>query len=168
MADHFSGPRALADPASDITDVFTFPSPERPGHLVLVLDVFPSAAATALFSDALRYRFRLRPVTVTTAGGTPAFVPGAEEYLFDVSFAVSSPEDGAVVQAGTCTTPSGSGDPVAGGARRSPPRCTACGSSPGRDWIRSSSTWLPSRPPTNWSGWCSGLTASTPCTARTS
>jgi hypothetical protein len=44
VADHFSGPRALADPASDITDVFTFPSPERPGHLVLVLDVFPSAA----------------------------------------------------------------------------------------------------------------------------
>ena len=36
MADHFSGPRALADPASDITDVFAFPSPERPGHLVLV------------------------------------------------------------------------------------------------------------------------------------
>ena len=24
MADHFSGPRALADPASDITDVFAF------------------------------------------------------------------------------------------------------------------------------------------------
>jgi Domain of unknown function (DUF4331) len=43
MADHFSGPRALADPASDITDVFAFPSPERPGHLVLVLDVFPVA-----------------------------------------------------------------------------------------------------------------------------
>ena len=48
MADHFSGPRALTDPASDITDVFTFPSPERPGHLVLVLDVFPSAAPTAV------------------------------------------------------------------------------------------------------------------------
>ena len=62
MADHFSGPRALADPASDITDVFTFPSPERPGHLVLVMDVFPSSTATALFSDALTYRFRLRPL----------------------------------------------------------------------------------------------------------
>ena len=72
MADHFSGPRALADPASDITDVFAFPSPERPGHLVLVLNVFPIAAPTALFSDALIYRFRLRPVTATTAGGTPA------------------------------------------------------------------------------------------------
>ncbi len=65
MADHFSGPRALADPASDITDVFAFPSPERPGHLVLVLNVFPIAAPTALFSDALIYRFRLRPVTAT-------------------------------------------------------------------------------------------------------
>jgi len=72
MADHFSGPRALADPASDITDVFAFPSPERPGHLVLVLDVFPIAAPTALFSDALIYRFRLRPVTATTEGSSPA------------------------------------------------------------------------------------------------
>ena len=107
MADHFSGPRALADPASDITDVYTFPSPERPGHLVLVLDVFPSAAATALFSDALSYRFRLRPVTATTAGGRPAFVAGADEYMFEVSFAVPSPDGGAVVQAGRCTTPSG-------------------------------------------------------------
>ena len=35
MSDHFSGPRALAGPAGDICDVYTFPSPERPGHLVL-------------------------------------------------------------------------------------------------------------------------------------
>src|SRR6188472_2478177 len=94
MADHFSGPRAMSDPASDITDVFTFPSPERPGHLVLVLDVFPSAAPTALFSDALHYRFRLRPVTATAAGGRPAFVAGADEYTFEISFAVPSPDDG--------------------------------------------------------------------------
>jgi Domain of unknown function (DUF4331) len=107
MADHFSGPRAMADPASDITDVFTFPSPERPGHLVLVMDVFPSAAPIALFSDALRYCFRLRAVTATTAGGRPAFAAGADEYAFDFNFAVPSPDGDAVVQAGTCTTPGG-------------------------------------------------------------
>lgn len=61
MADHFSGPRILFDPASDVADVFAFPSPDRPGYLVLVLDVFP-AAPTALFSDAITYRFRARPV----------------------------------------------------------------------------------------------------------
>ena len=107
MADHFSGPRAIADPASDITDVYAFPSPERPGRLVLVLDVFPAAAPTALFSDALHYRFRLRPVTATAAGGAPAFLPAADEYLFDVTFAVPSPDGGSPVQAGRCTTPSG-------------------------------------------------------------
>jgi hypothetical protein len=109
MADHFSGPRALADPASDITDVFAFPSPERPGHLVLVMDVFPIAAPTAIFSDALTYRFRLRPVTTTTAGGTPAFVAGADEFAFDVRFAAPSPDVEADFprQTGTCTTPSG-------------------------------------------------------------
>jgi hypothetical protein len=120
MADHFSGPRALSDPASDTTDVCTFPSPERPGHLVLVLDVFPAAAATALFSDALHYRFRVRPVTATTAGGTPAFVTGAEEYMFDFRFAVPSPDDGSdsMVQAGTCTTPSGAEIPFRVGEER--------------------------------------------------
>ena len=105
MADHFSGPRALADPASDITDVFAFPSPEQPGHLVLVLNVFPIAGPTALFSDALTYRLRLRPVTATTAGGTPVVVAGADEWTFDVSFA--SPAPGDALQAGTCTTPGG-------------------------------------------------------------
>jgi hypothetical protein len=109
VADHFSGPRALADPASDITDVFAFPSPERAGHLVLVLDVFPIAAPTALFSDALIYRFRLRPVTATTAHGTPAFSAGAEEWTFDVRFAPPA-ADG--TQAGTCTTPSGAAIPL--------------------------------------------------------
>ncbi|MDX6239916.1 MAG: hypothetical protein QOG10_4731, partial [Kribbellaceae bacterium] len=108
MADHFSGPRALSDPASDITDVFVFPSPERPGHLVLVLDVFPAAAPIALFSDALSYRFRLRPVTATTANG-PAFVAGADEYTFDFGFDAPVQGDGAgsLVQAGTCTAPDG-------------------------------------------------------------
>ena len=109
MADHFSGPRAIADPASDITDVFAFPSPERPGHLVLVLDVFPAATLASLFSDAVTYRFRLRPVTATTAGRTPAFVTGADEYAFDVTFdaPVEGDSTGALVQAGTCTTPDG-------------------------------------------------------------
>ena len=120
MADHFSGPRALADPASDITDVFTFPSPERPGHLVLVMDVFPSSTATALFSDALTYRFRLRPLTATTAGGRPAFVAGADEYTFDVRFAVPASTEGpdGMAQAGTCTIPGGAEIPFRVGVEK--------------------------------------------------
>ena len=41
MSDHISGPRAIADPVTDITDVYAFPCPESPRHLVLVMNVFP-------------------------------------------------------------------------------------------------------------------------------
>ncbi len=63
MSDHFSGPAAMADPASDITDFYAFPSPERPGNLVLIMNVFPMASPQAFFSDVVTYRFRLRPLT---------------------------------------------------------------------------------------------------------
>ena len=43
MSDHISGPRALSDPIADITDVYAFPSPERPGRLVLVMNTLPFA-----------------------------------------------------------------------------------------------------------------------------
>jgi hypothetical protein len=109
MADHFSGPRAIADPAADIADLFVFPSPERPGRLVLVLNVFPAAAPGALFSDAVAYRFRLRPVTLATSGGRPAFEVGQEEYAFTCTFAAPVRRDDgeAWLQMGTCTTPAG-------------------------------------------------------------
>lgn len=73
------------------------------------MDVFPAAAPTALFSDAVTYRFRLRPVTATTAGGTPAFSVGEDEYAFDVTFDVPVRGDGGgtVVQLGTCAPPGG-------------------------------------------------------------
>ena len=85
MSDHNSGPRALADPVVDITDVYAFPSPEQPGLLVLVLNVFPSAEPAALFSDAVDYRFRLRPVTVA-GDSAAAFAVGEKEYIVSCRF----------------------------------------------------------------------------------
>ena len=82
MSDHFSGPAILGDPAADITDFFAFPSPERPGNLVLIMDVFPLATAQALFSDALTHRFRLRPLTRSGS----AVTAGAAEYAIDITF----------------------------------------------------------------------------------
>jgi hypothetical protein len=67
MGDHFSSPRVFADPAAGIVDLYAFPSPELPGHVVLVLTVFPGATVTSLFSDAITYHFRIRPVTYAPA-----------------------------------------------------------------------------------------------------
>ena len=68
MSDHISGPRALANPIADITDVYAFPSPERPGRLVLVMNTLPFAGPSAALSDGLVYRFRVRPRTARGAG----------------------------------------------------------------------------------------------------
>jgi hypothetical protein len=109
MSDHISGPRAVAEPIADITDVYAFPSPERPGHLVLVLNTMPFARPSALCSDALIYRFRLRPLTLGARGDPVPFTVSAEESSFDVVF--SAPANGndgrGRMQEGVCTTPAG-------------------------------------------------------------
>lgn len=109
MSDHFSGPRSLTDPAADITDVFAFPSPDSPEHLVFAMDVFGKAGPSALFSDAVIYRFRVRSAAIDATGPGASFTIGADEMIFDFVFDVpSSPEGGSQpVQNGRCTTPSG-------------------------------------------------------------
>jgi Domain of unknown function (DUF4331) len=82
MSDHFSGPAVMGDPSVDLTDFFAFPSPERRGHLVLIMDVFPMATSQAFFSNVLTYRFRLRPLT-RAGGGIKA---GTAEYTIDITF----------------------------------------------------------------------------------
>ena len=78
MSDHISGPRALATPIADITDFYAFPSPERSGQLVLVLNTLPFARPSDPFSDGLVYRFRLRPVTPAGRSGPAPESPEAQ------------------------------------------------------------------------------------------
>jgi Domain of unknown function (DUF4331) len=109
VSDHISGPRALAEPIADITDAYAFPSPERPGQLVLVMNTLPFAPPSTRFSDGLVYRFRLRPLAAG-AGDDPApFVIGAEEFVFDCVFSapVGGDGPGEPDQDGACTTPTG-------------------------------------------------------------
>src|SRR5262245_17039189 len=93
MADHFSGPRAVAEPSADITDLYAFPSPQRTGYLVLVLNVFPRATVGAFFSDAIVYRFRLRPAAIA-AGGAPAFTVDDHGYTVNCTFGVPVEQPG--------------------------------------------------------------------------
>ena len=86
MSDHFSGPRALAGPAGDISDVYAFPSPERPGHLVLAMTVQPLARPDSSFSDAIVCRFRLRPLEIDEDRRSFTFGPEESELAFACTF----------------------------------------------------------------------------------
>lgn len=104
MSDHISGPRALAEPIADITDVYAFPSPERAGHLVLVVDTLPFAPADARLSDGLIYRFRVRPIVARERDDYRApFGATDHELVFDCVFS----EPTGVGQEGRCSTPLG-------------------------------------------------------------
>lgn len=108
MADHGAGPRATANPEIDISDLCAFPSPERPGNLVVVMSVCPfRPSAETLFSDAIEYRMRLRSLGVAATGRKAAFSVGKDERVFSFTFHVPRSEDGRLVQSGTCRTPSG-------------------------------------------------------------
>jgi Domain of unknown function (DUF4331) len=105
MSDHISGPRVLANPVADITDVYAFPSPERPGHLVLVMNTLPVAQPGETFSEGLVYRFRVRPLAPANNG--VLFAPAPEESRLDCVFSEAVGGDGPTAQEGRCTTPAG-------------------------------------------------------------
>jgi hypothetical protein len=110
MSDHFSGPRAIAGPQCDICDFYAFVSPERPENLVLVTNVVPRATPSSSFSDAILYRFRLRPVALAGTGSWAGFSAGDadREVVIDCSFDAAAPAgDGLAVQGGRCRTPFG-------------------------------------------------------------
>jgi hypothetical protein len=99
----------MAESAADITDLFTFPSPEQPGRLVLVLNTFPFAPPSALFSDGLIYRFRLRPLTGNPAENPVPFAAGGDEIVIDCVFSAprSGDEANGPEQEVTCQLPDG-------------------------------------------------------------
>src|SRR3954452_2152544 len=106
VSHHISGPRAVAEPIADITDLYAFPSPQRQGYLALVLNTLPFASPTARFSDSLIYRFRLRKLTVNGDGAQAPFSPTDEEFVIDCVFSTPEPADGGE-QHCTCTLPGG-------------------------------------------------------------
>src|SRR5262245_7173120 len=106
MSDHFSGPRALTDPTADLIDLFAFPVPDDPRRLVVVMDVFGKAGPSAVFSDAVIYRFRFRRASIAATGPGAAFGVDPDEVVFDFAFDVPS-GDHTTLQRGYCRTPDG-------------------------------------------------------------
>ncbi|MDB4945065.1 MAG: putative secreted protein [Labilithrix sp.] len=73
-SDHVDGLATGIDIAADITDLFTFTSPERPDKLVLIMNVHQLALGRSRFSNAVDYTVRIRPIddAATLAPSTDA------------------------------------------------------------------------------------------------
>src|ERR1700759_3707356 len=107
MSDHVDGPRQIGEPATDLTDLFAFTSPENPAHTVLAANVFPSAGVTAVFSNAINYSIVVRRLTVAGTGNEAKFKPADQELRFSCQFDVLQSEGEKTVQRGILTCPDG-------------------------------------------------------------
>ena len=111
MSDHIDGPRAIADPAIDVTDLFAFTKPGDVSRLVLVADVFPFAGESGVFSNAARYSIVVKHVKVLGLGKQAKFVPFGQEvrflFQFDTLKQATTAGQQAKSQVGTCTLPNG-------------------------------------------------------------
>jgi hypothetical protein len=109
MSDHVDGPRQIGDPASDLTDLFAFISPENPSRTVLVADVFPSAGISAMFSNVVNHSIVVRRAAVTGHGDATKFVTSDPEIRFSFRFSVleHGADSAKPIQRGTCSLPDG-------------------------------------------------------------
>ena len=111
-SDHHDGPRVLGGPAFDITDMFAFPSPERPGHLVLIVNTMPLASDSAWFSDALAYDFVIRRASIGKTGPAAAFAIDNKEVRLSCRFEEPKARGSKLMQRGTCRSSTGVTAPV--------------------------------------------------------
>lgn len=109
MSDHIDGPRTIADPSIDLTDLFAFTKPTDPSRLVLIADVFPFAGETGVFSNAANYSIAVRRVKALGLGPQAKFEAYGEEIRFTFQFEVlDTPTNNAELkpQRGACVLPS--------------------------------------------------------------
>ena len=107
-ADHADSPRAAADPAADITDVFAWMSPDA-RRVNLIMGIGRDVAPDARFSDAVQYVFRTGSDDVYSV----ASLPDATTNIICTSDAeqVVTCRVGAITVSGDAGDPAGISDP---------------------------------------------------------
>ena len=77
---------------------------------MLIMNAYPFKeieATRLLFSDAIDYRIRVRPVRIAATGPGATFAVGDNECFFSFTFVVPKQSDGKLTQTGTCHSPLG-------------------------------------------------------------
>jgi MYXO-CTERM domain-containing protein len=106
-SDHLDGPATSKDRVTDLTDLYAFPTPQTPGFLTIVLDMYPVVAATGHFSDKVSYTIHVRRAALRS-GARPGF-DTSDDVAIRCTFV--TPQDDAAHTA-TCKTDGGIGATV--------------------------------------------------------
>ena len=105
-SDHIDGPVTAAHRAADLSDLYAFPTPGRPGFLTIVLDTFPLAPPDARFSARVNETILLRRATLREPSDNDSFavIETGDEAAIDCAFDPPDPDGGQLV---TCASSNG-------------------------------------------------------------
>jgi hypothetical protein len=101
-SDHLDGPATTQHRVTDLTDLYAFPTPDRPGFLTIILDAYPAVAPNGHFSDKVDYTIHLRRAAIRS--GDHSGFDTQDEVAIHCSF--GTPDDDAAHTA-TCQTEGG-------------------------------------------------------------
>ncbi|NQZ06932.1 MAG: DUF4331 family protein [Algicola sp.] len=80
-SDHIDGPVTTEHAASDITDLFAFPTPAKPGYLTVIFNTYPIVPSDGHFADKIKYNIILRQAAIAGQGNAAAFSTSKKDQL---------------------------------------------------------------------------------------
>ncbi|MGZ3742016.1 MAG: DUF4331 family protein, partial [Bdellovibrionota bacterium] len=80
-SDHIDGPVTMKNRVADLTDLYVFPTPKKPGTLSVILDTYPLVGKAGHFSDKVTYTLRFRRAAIKGTGDHPFFDTTDEQTL---------------------------------------------------------------------------------------
>jgi len=104
-SDHIDGPVTSAHSVADITGLFAFPSPDIPGQLVLIMNVYPGVAKSGHFTEKVSYNFLVRHANILGEASIPGFGTSGD---YQVSCTFETPHGFFTPHWITCKSSSGS------------------------------------------------------------
>lgn len=67
-SDHIDGPITMGQRVADLTDLYAFPTPNKPGFLTVILDAYPIVSMSGHFTDKAVYSIYLRRAAIRSQG----------------------------------------------------------------------------------------------------
>lgn len=80
-SDHIDGPVTTKHRVADLTDLYVFPTPKKPGTLTVILDAYPLVGTTGHFTDKVNYTLYFRRAAIKGTGDRPFFETSDEVSL---------------------------------------------------------------------------------------
>ncbi len=92
-SDHIDGPVTMQHRVADLSDLYTFPTPNKPGYLTIILNTYPIVPKAGHFSEKVSYNFYLRKLSIRGTADRPSF-ESSEEVAIECSFITPTEHEG--------------------------------------------------------------------------